>query len=76
VGGRGVAFGLAIGVVTGNIAVPLTTVVGVAVAVGCRMAVAVGVGVDVRIGTNPNSRKLGYAELGALARELTRSGLP
>jgi hypothetical protein len=32
-----------------------------------------GTRVDVGIGTNPNSRKLGYAEPGALARELPRS---
>jgi len=35
-----------------------------------------GVLVGVRIETNPNSRRLGYAELGTLAKELTKFGLP
>jgi hypothetical protein len=34
-----------------------------------------GVGVGVRVGTNPNSRRLEYAEPGALTRKLTNSGL-
>lgn len=35
-----------------------------------------GMRVGVGLGTNPNSRRLEYSELEALAKELTRSGLP
>ncbi|TEU19068.1 MAG: hypothetical protein E3J21_04670, partial [Anaerolineales bacterium] len=51
-------------------------IVGDAVSVGkMTAAIWVGVGVGVRVGTKPNSRRLGYSELGALARKLPRPGL-